>query len=456
MDYLSFITDVYRDQLGRAPDEGGRNYYVEQLTSGAKTMDQVLGEINQSLEGQNYDTQMLTSEYRQAFGRDPEQEGYQYWMNRVQSDPTLSATTVDAYLRGGATGADLAALKAAPQGYTELVTNALQADPYAGRRATESIYGVGPGGVNVSRMGDAYAQFVNPVNVAPIVSTYDPKTGKFTTTAGADVLDPTRVTNAINIARSSGALSTDAANNLFQELTQAKSMTDVYSALSKPQAGVVIDKLYGIQTGEDVNMDKARSEAIARQKVLDTFNYAPSYDAFGQQLKAAGVQNPFTAQAYTAPTMARTADVATPQTFRPLLNQTIQQAFGNMEYVPTPLGGQFYSERGLEKGFIPFGQMNAPQFRSGVAGFTPQLPTGLQYGTETVQAPVNVFTPGQFDPRAASYSQAGVPLSEAGLPLMAAGGGTVTRPEISRTVLGYTSYGEPIYAPMSTGDSGGS
>ena len=270
---------------------------------------------------------------------------------------------------------------------------------------------MGPGGVNVSRMGDAYAQFMTPVNMAPIVSQFDPTTGKFVTTAGADILNPERVTNAISIARASGALSTEAANTLFNELTQAKSMTDIYSALSKPQAGVVIDKLYGIQTGENANLDQARQEALSRQKVLDTFNYAPAYDTFGQQLKAAGVQNPFSPESYKASTMARQANVITPQNFQQLVNQTIQQAFGNMNYVPTPLGNQFYSERGLETGFIPFGQINAPQFRSGVAGFTPQLPTGLQYGTETVQAPVNLFTPGRFDPNAIEYRN-GIPVLE--------------------------------------------
>lgn len=410
-DYAKFLTGAYQDQLGRTPDPGGMQYYLDQLQSGAKTTAQVLGELNQSLEGQNYDTQMLTSEYRQAFGRDPEQEGYQYWMTRVQSDPQLNASAIEAFIRGGATGADIAAMQAAPKGYTEMLVNAIQADPYAGRRATESIYGVGPDGVNVSRMGDAYVQFVNPVNMAPIVSQFDPQSGKFVTTAGADVLDPARVTNAINIARSSGALSTEAANTLFQELTRAQSMDDVYSALSKPQAGVVIDKIYGIQTGEDVSMEKARQEALARQKVLDTFNYAPAYDTFGQKLKAAGVENPFAPTAYKAPTMARADNVVTPQNFQPLLGQTIQQAFGEMNYVPTQLGGQFYSERGLESGFIPFGQVNAPQFRSGVSGFTPTLPTGLQFGTATVQAPVNLFTPGIFNEKAIGYRN-GVPVLE--------------------------------------------
>ena len=49
MDYADFLTGVYRDQLGRAPDEGGMTFYTQQLTSGAKTVDDVIREINQSL-----------------------------------------------------------------------------------------------------------------------------------------------------------------------------------------------------------------------------------------------------------------------------------------------------------------------------------------------------------------------------------------------------------------------
>ena len=411
MDYASFLTGAYKDQLGREPDAGGLQWYTEQLTSGAKSPEQVMAELNQSLEGQNYDTQMLTSEYRQAFGRDPEQAGYQYWMTRAQSDPALNAQIIESYIRGGATGADIAALAAAPKGYTELLTSALQADPWAGRRATESIYDVS-GATNLSQMGNALANFVTPVTMQPIISQYDPTTQSFTTTAGADILDPNRVANAIQIARGSGALSEKDALALMGDLSKAQNMTDVYTALSKPQAGVVIDKIYGIQTGEDVNMAKARAEALDRQKVLDTFNYAPAYDTFGNALVKQGLANPFAAENYTAGTLARPQYVATPETFPGLLNKTIDQSFGYLNFVPTNVPQGFYSERGLESGFIPFGAENAPTFRSGVAGYTPNIPTGLQFGTSTVQAPINVFTPGQFNAEAIGYTPEGRPITE--------------------------------------------
>ena len=410
MDYADFLTGVYREQLGRAPDEGGKAFYVEQLTSGAKTMDQVLQEINNSLEGQNFDTQLLTGEYRTEFGRNPEQEGYQYWMSRMQTDPNLQASTIENYIRGGAAGADVRAMGAAPDQFLEIMSAALQADPYAGRFANQDIYKVG--GPNLSTIGTAQAQFVSPVNLQPVISSYDPRSGRFTTTAGQDILDPNRVANAISVARSSGALTEQAANRIMSDLSSARNMSDVYTALSRPQAGVVVDRLYGMQLGEDVDMATARREALDRTRALEAFDYTPSYAAFGDELTRLNIANPFAPSAYTARTAATPSVVATQQTLPGLLARTINQSFGGSNFVPTPLSGQFYSEQGLETGFVPFGQQGAPTFRSGVAGYNQMLPTGFQFGAPVVQAPVNVFTPGRFNPDAAGYTQEGIPILE--------------------------------------------
>lgn len=409
MDYLDFITNVYRNQLGRAPDEGGRNYYVEQLSSGAKTMDQVLQEINNSTEGQQFDTQAITSEYRTEFGRNPEQEGYQYWLSRMQSDPSIAANTLEAFIRGGATGEDVAAMGTAPDQFVQIMSAALQADPYAGRYITEDLYKVG--GPNQSTIGTAQYQFATPVNLQPVISSYDPRTGQFTTTAGQDILDPNRVANAISIATGSGALSQQDANRIMTDLSNARSMDDVYSALSRPQAGVVVDRLYGMQLGEDVDMTKARAEALDRSKALKAFDYTPSYGAFGNELTRLNIANPFGPGTYTARTAATPDVVANQQTFPGLLASTINQSFGGSNFVPVQLGGQFYSERGLESGFTPFGAEGAPTFRSGVAGYNPLVPTGFQFGAPVVQAPVNIFTPGRFDAKAIEYRN-GVPVLE--------------------------------------------
>lgn len=409
MNYLDLITDIYRDQLGRAPDEGGRDFYVQQLTSGALTPDQVAQQINNSTEGQLFDTQAITSEYRTEFGRNPEQEGYQYWLSRMQTDPSIAASTLENYIRGGASGVDIAAMGSTPDQFLEVMSSALQADPYAGRFVSEDLYKVG--GPNLSTIGTAQYQFATPVYLQPVVSAYDAKTGKFTTTAGQDILDSNRIANAISVARGSGALSEQDANRIMTDLSTAKNMTDVYQALSRPQAGVVVDRLYGMQVGEDVDMAKARTEALQRSKALGAFDYTPSYAAFGNELTRQNIANPFGPNAFTARTAATPATVATPQTFPGLLAKTLNQSFGGSNFVPSFLSGQYYSEQGLEPSFVPFGE-NAPTFRSGVAGYNPSLPTGFQFGAPVIQAPVNVFTPGRFNPDAVRYTQDGTPVIE--------------------------------------------
>lgn len=406
MDYADFLTGVYRDQLGRAPDEGGMTFYTQQLTSGAKTVDDVIREINQSLEGQNFDTQLVTSEYRTELGRNPEQEGYAYWMSRMQNDPTLTANNLEAFIRGGAAGTDVQRLGVTPDQYLEIISNALEADPYGGRYATNSIYDVAQGGAN-----SLQAQFVTPVTMRPVNSTYDAKTGQFITTAGADILDENRIANAIKIATNSGALSLRDAQTLMNDLSSAKNMDETYAALSRPQAGVVVDQLFGMQLGEDADITKARAEALKRAKALPDPGYTPSYLMFGNEMVRQNIVNPFAPNVYTASTRFNPETVVTPENFAGLLSNTVNRSFAGSNFVPTPMTPQFYSERGLESSFIPFDAKGAPTFRSGVAGYIPNLPVGFQFGAPIVEAPIDTFLPGQFDPNAIGY-RGGRPIVE--------------------------------------------
>lgn len=397
MDYSDFLIGAYKAQLGRMPDDGGLQFYLGELSAGRKTQEQIIAELNKSLEGQNYDTQVLTSEYRQTFGRDPEQEGYQYWMSRLQDDPTLVQGVVDDYLIGGARGVDAETLAAAPANFTEIVTAALQADPWAGRRATQDIYGVGADTPNVSMIGNMAAQFVNPVTQRAGVSVYDPVTGEFKYQLGEDVLDPARVRNAIDIAKGSGALSAAQAEAMFSNLSSATNMDELRAALSNPQATVVLDELYGMQIGEDADALKARAESVARQNVLNQFDYYPAYDNFGNALVAAGLTNPFAAQNYYAPTMATRQSVVTPQNFPQKQAEAINMSFAGSNFQPSFVQPGFYSERGFEPQFVPFGA-EQPTFRSGTFGYVGKAPTGFQFGIPQVQAPITPFLAGAFDP----------------------------------------------------------
>jgi hypothetical protein len=406
MDYAEFLTGVYRDQLGRAPDEGGMTFYTKELTSGAKTVDDVIREINQSIEGQNFDTQLVTSEYRTELGRNPEQEGYAYWMSRLQSDPTLNSNNLEAFIRGGAAGTDVQRLGTTPDQYLEIISNALEADPYGGRYATNSIYDVAQGGPD-----SLQAQFVTPVTMRPVNSTYDAKTGQFITTAGPDILDENRIANAIKIATNSGALSVQDAQTLMNDLSTSKTMEETYAALSRPKAGVVVDQLFGMQLGEDADITKARAEALKRAKALPDPGYTPSYLMFGDEMVRQNITNPFAPNVYTASTRFNPETVVTPENFPGLLANTVNRSFAGSNFVPTPMTPQFYSERGLEQGFIPFDAKGAPTFRSGVAGYIPNLPVGFQFGAPVVQAPIDTFLPGQFDPNAIGYRD-GKPIVE--------------------------------------------
>jgi hypothetical protein len=197
----------------------------------------------------------------------------------------------------------------------------------------------------------------------------------------------------------------------MNDLSTAKNMDETYAALSRPQAGVVVDQLFGMQLGEDADITKARAEALDRAKAMPKTDYTPSYIMFGQEMVKQNITNPFAPNVYTAPTNYGPESVVTPENFAGLLSNTVNRSFAGSNFVPTPMTPQFYSERGLESSFIPFDAKGAPTFRSGVAGYIPNLPVGFQFGAPIVEAPIDTFLPGQFDPNAIGY-RGGRPIVE--------------------------------------------
>jgi hypothetical protein len=279
------VENIYREQLGRPADEAGKDFYVQQLASG-KTATDLSNEIDRTLEGYNFDAERIASNYRQEFGRNPEQEGFQYWMS--QEDALVGKAddkAVTDAIRGGAKGVDVEALVAKPEtGYTKLQLEALGADPYAGRYATVDPYyfdGVPDDAVNVSRNAlDQSIQFTNPVYEQPIVSWFD-QNKEFQTTAGEqgdfqqfqgltgnNVLQREDVENAINLSLKSGALGKETAANLLDRIdpdsdNKATSWDELYQILKEPKANIVLNAM-GVQVGEDVSADVALQEANTR------------------------------------------------------------------------------------------------------------------------------------------------------------------------------------------------
>jgi hypothetical protein len=307
------VSSMYIQQLGRAPDAAGLEYYTNQLKTGALTPESLAAQLDRSTEGYNYDTERIASQYRSIYGRDPDQEGFQFYMGLEDQNPTDPTAINNAIKVGALTGsADAIAAAARPNGYTDLQTTALTADPYAGRYATDNPYYFGDipaDAVNrsVTQAGQSI-QFTNPVTGQPMITTVDPKTG-FTVTAGNNVLQRENVQNAIDLAVKSGALSmTDAASltakianaDAFKTATGTTDPTfnNLYALLSDPKASVVLGDL-GIQVGEDADRTNAFAEAVERNELAklagkDLGGLAPSTRTIAEVAASTGKAYPFT------------------------------------------------------------------------------------------------------------------------------------------------------------------
>jgi hypothetical protein len=194
-------------------------------------------------------------------------------------------------------------------------------------------------------------------------------------------------------------------NTLVTDLTQAKNANDMYAAFNKPQGQVVIDAVYGQQTGEAKTLAAAQAEAAQRQAVLNATNkdYYQGNMQLADAYRAAGLSYPFGQEAYTGyDTRVDQSNVINQQNFGKKINELVSgitKQFGQPTDLATPLTGQYYSETGLQPGYTPVGTPGTT-FRSGVAGYMPQaqLPTGFNFGSAPVNATVQQYRPGAFQP----------------------------------------------------------
>lgn len=232
---MASVADIYQSQLGRAPDEGGLAYWTGLLDSGDMSLSQIEQAINNSLEGQNYDTQSVSSAYRENFARNPEQEGYQYWVSSLQADPTLGASWASDAVKAGAQGSDITASQNGP--YASANVASLEADPYAGRYATQSIYDLIPDAVNVSQIVGKDAQFVTPVGQTAVVSNFGAD-GSFSATPGQYTVNPGQAAAQTNLALASGALSEEQYQQMMDALGTAKTGEDMQAAFNAPTADI--------------------------------------------------------------------------------------------------------------------------------------------------------------------------------------------------------------------------
>jgi hypothetical protein len=401
----AIVNQAYQAGLGRAPDEGGAAYFQQQLASGRAASD-IAREIARSQEGQNFLTQGITSEYRQTLGRNPEQEGYQYWLSSALD----AGYTVD-QLRAAINSAAVPEQqkRGITEAFTQLQLADLEADPWAGRYATRSIYDIPQSEadrINISYINGVPVQFVAPTTQQQYISNYGQ--AAWNAIAGDEVLSVPRVTEQVNRAYSAGSLTQQEYKGIIDSLADAKNPSDVRQILGIPQGAVVIDPKYGQQIGEDNDLKLALAEAAKRQEVLSAQDpgYYQSSDVLGQAYLDAGLPWDFMSNTYLADTMMTQANKLTPQNFNQKVNELLRSLgsdytakFGGMNDMQTPGLGQYYSETGLQPGFTPFGT-EGTTFRSGVAGYVPQaeLPTGFQFGAAPVNATFQGYKPGVFQP----------------------------------------------------------
>lgn len=400
------IDYAYGVQMGRTATEQEFNEAVDYLTGGGNSE---LGMTikNATQEGYNYDVQDIVAAYRQAGLGNPTQEQF------VQAMANLGLGTFDRSTLSGQQAAEAA------------YVNAVEADPYAGRYANVNPYQTTADGINVSQniMGN-YVQYTSPITQQPVVVTVGAD-GQLIYSEGQTTLTGEQAANAIGMALNTGAMTEGEYNTMMQELQALgdnASMQDVYDVFAKPQAAVALDPNYGFQLGAGKTLDEARQNSEGIQSLVDQLaaqngGYMPSNMAVGDLAAQQGIpyqfgQNVYN-QEYQFPTTS--TRVTTPQEIIQAAPQINQMVFGGENQMASLLSPGYYSERGFETGFSPIGQ--GPQFRSGVAGYTQNLPTSFNFGVVPVEAPMPVFTPGIFNPNAKSYSPTGIPLNDVGMPL---------------------------------------
>ena len=132
--------------------------------------------------------------------------------------------------------------------------------------------------------------------------------------------------------------------------------------------------------------------------ILDTLFESSQYYAdspMGQSHNAVPYTTDYVPTAVQQALEAEANQDVTP-VFNPVENLT--QAVSGLNFMPTNLTGQFFGINPTTNAVELMSNMNSnPVFRSGVAGFTNQLPTGFEFGTPNVYRNISSYTPETFE-----------------------------------------------------------
>ena len=87
----SFVARLYTKMLGRSYDTDGLNYWCEKYASG-NSIEEIatIGFMHsKELQNQNLsDSEFVTRMYQTFLDREPDEEGYQYWLTQLKSGKT--------------------------------------------------------------------------------------------------------------------------------------------------------------------------------------------------------------------------------------------------------------------------------------------------------------------------------------------------------------------------------
>lgn len=81
-----YINWLYSKYLGRAPEDGGFNFWVGQFQTGAMTLEDIRWQFQNGQEAHNYNgRQTIGQYYRDLLGREPDAAGWQWWTDQYVS-----------------------------------------------------------------------------------------------------------------------------------------------------------------------------------------------------------------------------------------------------------------------------------------------------------------------------------------------------------------------------------
>lgn len=90
----AFVTKLYQDTLGRNPEDGGLDFWVQGLASGTVTQGDVASAVINSTE---YRTNLIQGLYQSILGREAETAGLNYWLDFFAAGHTVEEMKAQFY-----------------------------------------------------------------------------------------------------------------------------------------------------------------------------------------------------------------------------------------------------------------------------------------------------------------------------------------------------------------------